>query len=308
MRVRLLSLVLTILCLLCSGSFGFSADLIIRDVTRSTGTAMRHIVLEGEIASGDSEKLAAAMEGHLVSTVVLNSPGGDVLEAMKISSILNERLIAAEAPYDFRNFPSKRVSCWLSGFEYDLADARNCVCYSACAIVWLTAPSRLGDYIGVHRPRFDYKYFSGLSAQEAKKKYAEMQSVLEQFLYQHDVPPGIVSRMMSTPSSENYILSNDEIGSIERMRPFLEELLHARCSSFHQEFLQIQALQLEYENLKSDYNSRLQNEGETPEIADLGERADQAESQWHEFERSSEYRKCRNHELRKLVEERQLSK
>ena len=49
MRVRLLSLVLTILCLLCSGSFGFSADLIIRDVTRSTGTAMRHIVLEGEM-------------------------------------------------------------------------------------------------------------------------------------------------------------------------------------------------------------------------------------------------------------------
>ena len=111
MKWCLQRLCLAVLLVVGSSATTNSADLIIRDVTPSTGKMVRYIAIEGEIATGDSQKLQAAMEGHLVPVVALNSPGGDVVEAMSISRMMNDRIVTAYAPDDFRNDPSGRISC-----------------------------------------------------------------------------------------------------------------------------------------------------------------------------------------------------
>ena len=74
-----------------------AAELSFLDLTTPSGPtrgkSYRNIMLEGEIANGDFAKLKALANGHNVAILTMRSPGGDVLEAIKIAEFLN-RLIS----------------------------------------------------------------------------------------------------------------------------------------------------------------------------------------------------------------------
>jgi hypothetical protein len=182
------------------------------------------ILMEGEIVVGDFARLKALSKSRLIDILKLRSPGGDVIEALKISDFLNDKLITAKIPLTL--FITDSPNCSDEGLQ----DPSNCVCYSACSVIWMTAPMRMGDYIGVHRPRFDNKYFANLNANEAQAKYSELINGLTTFLRQHDVPESIVTKMMSVSSGDNYMLQEQEVKSVGAMRPFLDEMLLARCA------------------------------------------------------------------------------
>jgi hypothetical protein len=209
---------------------------------------VRTIVLNGPIESGDSEKIARASKGHYVQSIVLASPGGSVLEAIRISSFLNKYFIAAVPVGDFSKDPKLSLSAMPSGCV--AADLRpqvtpllqddNCGCVSACAIVYLTAPSRMSgtffSFVGIHRPYFNAADYAGLSEVAAKKQYKAMMIRVAAFLDDNDVPEEIIDRMMSSSSTQVHYLTDQEHQLVGEMKPYLEELLISRCPQ-HSEVL-----------------------------------------------------------------------
>ena len=210
------------------------------------------IQMEGEIVAGDAARLEALSKGRLIDILKMRSPGGDVIEALKIADFLNDKLITANIPLTL--FITDTPKCSNEGLQ----SQSNCVCYSACSVIWMTAPMRMGDYVGVHRPRFDNKYFANLNADQAQTKYSELLNGLSDFLRQHDVPEAIIAKMLSISSGDNYILQEQEVRSVGTVRPFLDEMLLSRCADRSAGYAEKQKLLHELDDVLNDPASTAQ--------------------------------------------------
>ena len=93
-----------------------------------TGTPLSLIVLRGEIIEGDAERFNKAASGVGLASVLLESPGGSVVEGLSIGRTI------------------RRL-----GFSTGVAP--NNACASACALIWLAGSPRYMDpsaLIGFH--------------------------------------------------------------------------------------------------------------------------------------------------------------
>lgn len=210
------------------------------------------ILMEGEIVAGDFARLEALSKGRVVDILKIRSPGGDVIEAIKIADFLNDKFITANIPLTL--FITDTPKCSNEGLQ----SQSNCVCYSACSVIWMTAPMRMGDYVGVHRPRFDNKYFANLNSDEAQVKYSDLLAGVASYLRQHDVTESIIAKMLAVSSGDNYILQEDEVRSIGNMRPFLNEMLLARCADRSFGYAEKQRLLRELDDVLNDPSSTAQ--------------------------------------------------
>ena len=143
--------------------------------------------LNGEIVSGDYEKFlyTAKSAGALPDWVFLNSNGGDIIDAMKLGELFRKSLITTNA----------RVQC-----------------DSACFIMWVGGVQRFtSDPIGMHRPFYDRKYFSELSADVAETEYKKLQTLTEKYLQRMDVPQHVIDTMITVDSSEMLKVSPESI-------------------------------------------------------------------------------------------------
>ena len=61
---------------------------------------------------------------------------------------------------------------------------------------------------------FPYEEFAGLTPTQAEEKYNQLLEGLSQYLRQHDVPAAIIAKMLTVSSSENYLLSTEEVDGI----------------------------------------------------------------------------------------------
>ncbi len=136
----------------------------------------RILVLKGEIKRGDLAKLNAEIERvpMFIEWVSLDSPGGDVLEAMRIGTLvrtLSVRVVAL-------------------------------TCNSACVLIWVAGVERsaAGD-LGLHRPFFDKHYFSGLSKAQAEIKYNDLLRQVETYLREMLVPQEAIELIARTESA-----------------------------------------------------------------------------------------------------------
>lgn len=244
------------------------------------------ILMEGEIVAGDFARLRAMAKGRLIDILQVRSPGGDVIEALKIADFLNDKLITVEIPLTL--FIVDAPNCSDEGLQ----DRSNCVCFSACSVIWMTAPMRMGDYVGVHRPRYDKKYFANLNSVEAQAKYADLLTGLASYLRTHDVPEAIITKMMSVSSGDNYMLQEREVQSVGTMRPFLDEMLLARCDH-------LSAGNAEFLSLDRALTEALMDPS-TP-YEELKERM----KAWADYKDRLGFGKCTGDELRKIRAERQ---
>lgn len=168
------------------------------------------LCLGGEIHRGDAERFERFLVSNRSQFVrsahiaFLYSPGGDLVEALRIANLLRESLFTTNV----------RSSC-----------------ASACFFVFVAGARRFaGDgTIGVHRPFFDRSYFANLDPSEARRTYQVMLDDVRKELARSDVPDDIVNRMFSTPSSDVLLLSTDDLLRIPYRAPWYEELLIARC-------------------------------------------------------------------------------
>jgi len=194
------------------------------------------MVIEGVIVPGDYAKIyEKLMEfGPSVTRVFLYSPGGDVNEAIKIAELL--RTLKFETHIPAFNSEINRAIDDLEYFErcppwpgmYGPNDPDNCICASACTILWAAGIERHFGLLRVHRPRISEQAFARLDPAEAELAYEELTSKVQQTLENYGFPDEGIQKMYSVPS--NSAKKYRPFG-IPKIVPYFDELLIARCSS-----------------------------------------------------------------------------
>lgn len=180
----------------------------------------RTVNLEGEIRQGDAERVVVAVLAapKEILFMSLNSKGGDLMEAMRIVSLV-------------------KGAHW----NVMVGKGHGKVCVSACFFIYLAGegrsaggagnlwPQDLWDFepgiVGIHRP-----YFKDAAGNpEAPKKQGELMGKVREYLKSAGVSQYLVDEMMSRPSNDIYWLKDRDLDAIGDYNPGIEEALIATC-------------------------------------------------------------------------------
>lgn len=168
------------------------------------------IIIKGEIVKGDYDRLIEIIKymDQLPVSYQLDSTGGDVMEAIKMGTMLRDTYT--------------RVT---------VLDTQ--VCASACLFILVGSPDRFlfdDTRIGIHRPYFNKSYFSSLTASEAEAKYSELQTSVQKYLINMGAPQDFIDMMYTISSNDvNWMRGTDFEEKIGSKSPFYEELLLSKC-------------------------------------------------------------------------------
>jgi hypothetical protein len=189
--------------------------------------------LRGQISKGDYEKVATFLKAHhpFVAGFNLASPGGDVGEALKIGRLFRRYLISTLAPVNEHVEATGMVQDdipFLSSGSGDLCRGQDCICASACALIWMGGVIRSGT-VGLHRPRFDDPMYSGLLPATASTAYSRLLGEVSAYLDEMEVPKPIIETMVAT-SSGDIIWVNSLDDRLEQP-PSVAEWTDASCGS-----------------------------------------------------------------------------
>jgi hypothetical protein len=132
-------------------------------------------------------KLLAANEPGIVR-VLLNSQGGDVGEALSIGGLIRERLLPTRAPTESRG----RYELFAGAAIGDMCKGEQCICASACFLIWVADVERSGWAIMVHRPRDASGAFSSKPAAQASEQYRDTLSRIDNYLRRMEVPLNVI--------------------------------------------------------------------------------------------------------------------
>lgn len=167
------------------------------------------LYVSGVIERGDTDELVKYLRSDpdislLINDVWLNSPGGNLVEAMKLGSLLETLGLSAMVPNGAR-------------------------CASACFFVWVGASGRvaLGELV-IHRPYFDMSG-SSASASDYEQAYRDASESAYKYLRQRNVPTSLIEVMMRVSSSDGYTLSDQDKSSIGYMSQARVEHMIQNC-------------------------------------------------------------------------------
>jgi hypothetical protein len=178
--------------------------------------------LNGQISKGDYKKVVAFLKAHhpFVNAFYLNSPGGEVDEALNIGRMFRKYLISTSAPRIIDLGASVKAGSrvnnygdipFLSAGDRDLCRGPNCTCASACALIWFGGVDRSG-MVGLHRPRINDPMFRGLSPADASTGYRQVLGRIAAYLDEMEVPKSIIESMTATSSGEIYWVEDIDDG------------------------------------------------------------------------------------------------
>jgi ATP-dependent protease ClpP protease subunit len=172
------------------------------------------IEIIGEIEKGDAAKLANFLlkDGNMrafLSIVFLDSPGGDVQEALKLSEILDV------------------------GFTQTVV-SKDATCASACVYLWAAGSVRhVAGQLGLHRlttatPSLDIR-----KTEKATQKPA---NVVDSYLTKMGMPRKILEKMNETSSSDIFIvdttwLANEDLLNAVSYRPTFVDVSTRFCGA-----------------------------------------------------------------------------
>lgn len=219
------------------------------------------VTLDGPIEQGDAERFRTIMQEAILTpgidrlVVSLDSPGGNVGEAIEIGRIVRTTLVETWTAYTDvwpRGLKGKVEHLRNKGHKQAFADLDEPLpalskCWSACTIIFYSGVerqvfnnsdhrtndvSRIVFYptIGVHRPRYDPNAFGQLSPAEAQEAYNQMLGIMSDALAGFGAPDEFISKTMATPSSEIDLIPEDEMERlVSRFEPFFVDWIEARC-------------------------------------------------------------------------------
>ena len=164
--------------------------------------------LTGQIVPGDLAKIVAAVAGPagFPKYFTLESPGGDVAEAMAIGRFI-------------RDTASGTVV------------ARQCA--SACVLVLMAGVSRQASdtaSVGLHRPYYHPRQFAGLSLPDAEAKHKALRIATRRYLEDMEMPTAFIEKMFSISSDDVYYLSPQEKARLLVPPSAYTEWIRAKCS------------------------------------------------------------------------------
>lgn len=179
-----------------------------------------YIYLNGEIRSGDAEHLAnlVAKEKSVLKLIV-NSQGGDLVEAMRIKDLvgsLHIKVSVATGGYCV----SACFFIFIEGYERYATAANN-----DGTLKSQESRDRSGGVVGIHRPYL--KYPTG-DVSGVKRQESVMRSVRD-YLAVKGVSQHLIDEMMSRPSNDIYWLKKNDLESFGYLSPGDEEAVIARC-------------------------------------------------------------------------------
>lgn len=246
-----------VLCVLVLSAFSaMGAE--IRAHIRGTG-GYRVIIIEGKIEPGDFDAFTRTVKENQgqVSSVMIYSPGGDFVEAMKIGRAMRTLELSSMVPGRDKNGAPK---CGDLGIIPGPSDPKNCVCASAGFFMHIGAVGRGGLFLAVHRPYFEKGAFGQLSEADAKKAFDKLQDSAKQYMEEMGVPKHVQEDVLGTSSDQALVLDDKTVrtyfvGDI----PYRHEWVRNKCSKLS-----------DTENGRmSDLSARLQRSGFRPEKADF---------------------------------------
>lgn len=155
-------------------------------LTQSDGTIYR---LEGEISDGDADRLANLIlqSEPRPDTLILQSPGGSVADALALGRVIRREGIATQM---------------LAG-EF---------CYSACPYLLAAGTARDIDEnasVGVHQHYFGENTFlpAAFAVEDIQRGQAEVMTYLDEM----GIDPLVMQHAMSTPPDQIYVLLPEEL-------------------------------------------------------------------------------------------------
>jgi hypothetical protein len=203
----------------------------------------------GPIVPGDDEMFKSTIlpylrNGYLLFQVMTFTSGGDVRAAMRIGDQIRTLQARTVAPTQFVNEPGY-AQCWFvasaanggvgyspsTNYKRQLATGTGaswCNCASACFLIWASGATREGNYVGIHRFKFDELFYGGLAAGQARELYTKAENDYRSYLTRLNISEAILDRLFATDSRSMYYLTHNELQMIQST-PYLEELTQAKC-------------------------------------------------------------------------------
>lgn len=176
------------------------------------------ILIQGEIVQGDLQRLEAILDPDTnrrpfdpppsrrasdTHIVYLNSPGGDVLEAMAMGRLIRQLHLHTDAPRRWEpnlsngTLPMLEGGAGPNGFR-EACRGPDCVCASACFLIWAGGIKRTGDNILVHRPRATQGMVRQLGVADTRAALTEIRRRVETYLREMEVPSNVITAAMET--------------------------------------------------------------------------------------------------------------
>lgn len=181
--------------------------------------AICKIRISGPIVTGDAASLRALLrmpehkDAYETGILELDSPGGDVYEALKIVALMKE---------------------WIGTASVE----GNAECASACFIIWIGSPmhaqSRVGSNagkIGLHRPYFDKLTYRKDDVEKIARNQSEVMLTMRKFLEGENLSQRLIDEMMRRASNDIYWLTNEDFEEIGVHSPYLEEMSIQYCGN-----------------------------------------------------------------------------
>jgi hypothetical protein len=202
------------------------------------------VTICGNIEKGDYQKFKQVCDkilqsNNIIGDVQISSIGGNVIEAMKIGSLIRKLYIITWSPL-------KGTAGNYSPCNFLSSEKADNYCNSSCFLIWAAGVERWGNVLGLHRPYFGKEYSKGLTASEAKAKYEGGSNIVKNYLYDMDIPTNIIDEMFKHSSKDIYFLDYKTAESLKHV-PFFEEWIIANCNT----------LKIEEKNAMSNFQTKL---------------------------------------------------
>lgn len=190
------------------------------------------VVLTGNIVAGDYERLRDYAAKNPIAEILLESPGGDLVEAIKIGRLVRSLDLKTIIPDKFlaeelaRRYPK---------------DAHNYMCASACFFVFVGGVERdcsdpalalagNAPLLGIHRPYMSEVELTRIDASDAMASVKKTRAVIEDYLKAMSVPSKYADRMFAVPKEQiQWISTEDFQTDFQGFIPELSDWMSARC-------------------------------------------------------------------------------
>lgn len=224
------------------------------------------IQIRGEIEEGDLANIQRFAARFLIEqpparrkalAFSINTPGGDVLEAMKIGRYFRSVLANVESygtiiyatGSDEAEIASRRkdpdpdiVVLPVDAPLSDSAIVRN---YSAGVLMFYggvkrahrdNSDQRLGlktiPVMGIHRPYFAKELFASLSPVKAQDAYKVLETSVRNYLLEMGAPQSLADRMFESASNEIELIPDEEFRTLyKKEESFFQEWIIAKCGA-----------------------------------------------------------------------------
>ena len=199
------------LALLCGISAGRAAELRYTTFDPNDANSGPAVILSGEIRKGDYQAILRFARKDPIrfngSVMILASPGGDLLEAIRIGGFIKKT------------------------YQNVFVNSHIGKCASACFLIYVAAVDRsaIVPGLGIHRPYFAPSEFEKMPLREAEQKHRRLMDAVRKYLEDQQVPQYLIERMFSLASTEIYWLNYDDISSVGVRANWWDQLLVDRC-------------------------------------------------------------------------------